>query len=694
MNPLYLRFCFMYIRPGVGSKRQINKILTTYGCNNCDVIMGDLNLNQRHDSEKERIEQLCHGKLEVALNEATTTTTANQIDHILVNKTLRSRVFVSSFYNFVSNHKCIVIRIGIKENKLKDNIISQFEFASEKYMKKPAIADKIEEEILGTYNQNDSRKPTKEIKKTNNLPIENINLSCLEGDNWLTSDIINEYGNLLTKQFENSYVFSTHFIISLKNRGVENMRGWTKNVNIFEKIFLFFPIHENAHWYLIVVNNQEKTVEVLDPYAPYSNVPKSKIFKTVPEKSLNKIKEKIDSEHHIIVNTILRKYILKHQQCPSSMNYEVNIRHDIPKQKNDWDCGVFLLTFMKCIALNKPFNFETRHMPTFRQSIRREIERKKISEDTSTVEFEEIPDELEQSINEEQEQSFEEQQVEVIDDDTSPVNIPPRFENECGTICWLNAIVQLFLLTIEQIGHDSELKRIFQHYQNESRIQTNQVLRRLLSEKKPELRTGQQDSFDFLSALTDFPCNDKEWLLNPLTMFTKTTTTCDNNQNHQSNAYHNVPDFYLSVDIPRDNTSIQDVIENEFTAGQYINDWKCSVCKSIGGTKVKTLQDGLEPNYILVKIRRAGMDAFGRAKKNNSNVIPPLGFIIQTDNDNAIAYSLCGILTHIGQNLNSGHYISEVKKNNEWWKCNDYTITKTAFEDLSKQGYGFLFRRM
>ena len=59
----------------------------------------------------------------------------------------------------------------------------------------------------------------------------------------------------------------------------------------------------------------------------------------------------------------------------------------------------------------------------------------------------------------------------------------------------------MFLLTIEQIGHDSELKRIFQHYQNESRIQTNQVLRSLLSEKKPELRTGQQDSFDFFSNL-------------------------------------------------------------------------------------------------------------------------------------------------------------------------------------------------
>ena len=139
MNPLYLRMCFMYLRPGVGSKRQINKILKNYGCDKCDVIMGDLNLNLRNNLERDRIEQLSQSQLEVALKEETTTTSSNQIDHILVNKTLRGRVFVSSYFNFVSNHKCIVFRIGIKENKLKDNIISLFKYASENFMKNSNI---------------------------------------------------------------------------------------------------------------------------------------------------------------------------------------------------------------------------------------------------------------------------------------------------------------------------------------------------------------------------------------------------------------------------------------------------------------------------------------------------------------------------------------------------------------------------
>ena len=85
---------------------------------------------------------------------------------------------------------------------------------------------------------------------------------------------------------------------------------------------------------------------------------------------------------------------------------------------------------------------------------------------------------------------------------------------------------------------------------------------------------------------------------------------------------------------------------------------------------------------------------YGRYFKNNKNIIPPLGFTVQTDNDSVIAYSLCGVLTHLGRSLSSGHYISEVRKNTKWWKCNDSSISETSFDNLSKQGYGFLFGKM
>ena len=84
----------------------------------------------------------------------------------------------------------------------------------------------------------------------------------------------------------------------------------------------------------------------------------------------------------------------------------------------------------------------------------------------------------------------------------------------------------------------------------------------------------------------------------------------------------------------------------------------------------------------------------GRAFKNTKDIIPPLGFTVKSEQDTLYAFSLCGVLTHIGRNHNSGHYISEVRKGTMWWKCNDDNITETSFETLSKQGYGFLFQKM
>ena len=118
-------------------------------------------------------------------------------------------------------------------------------------------------------------------------------------------------------------------------------------------------------------------------------------------------------------------------------------------------------------------------------------------------------------------------------------------ENPSGTICWLNSIVQLLLVTIDENSQDSPLKRLFGNIQNSDQIKSNEPLRRLVAEKKPEIRHGQQDSFDLFLALTQFAASDKEWLLNPLTMYKKTTTTCKNDPNHQSSAYHNTLDFFL-----------------------------------------------------------------------------------------------------------------------------------------------------
>jgi len=46
-------------------------------------------------------------------------------------------------------------------------------------------------------------------------------------------------------------------------------------------------------------------------------------------------------------------------------------------------------------------------------------------------------------------------------------------------------------------------------------------------------------------------------------------------------------------------------------------------------------------------------------------------------------YRLTGFLSHIGPNLSSGHYVAHVRKDGEWFLCNDEKLAKS--QALPKQ---------
>ena len=348
LKPLYLRFAFLYIRPGSGTKRQISTILKSYECNDCDIIMGDLNLNPQKPSELERINQLCSEKLEIALNEETTTDSKNQIDHILADKMLKGGIFVTSYYNFASNHKLLVARIGFRGNSLNKETLRKLNSTSVK------VSNTNTESMQGVipegfaHVKNEPKTLDKEHvlddkeDRLNQGQRGHLDLSSLNGNNWLTDDVINEYGNLIRRQFVDTFVFSTHFVTSLKNRGFENANRWTKGEDILKKSLVFFPIHENAHWYLISLNNTENTLQILDPYEPLSGLFLSKKHKKTFEETKKRKCAEVKQKHKEKADYLLNNYLLKLVRSLEVRKYTIVWRNDIPLQRNDWDCGVFL----------------------------------------------------------------------------------------------------------------------------------------------------------------------------------------------------------------------------------------------------------------------------------------------------------------------------------------------------------------
>ena len=115
------------------------------------------------------------------------------------------------------------------------------------------------------------------------------------------------------------------------------MQGWTRGIDIFDKSLIFFPIHENSHWYLIVLNNTNKIFEILDPYKPMSGITLPKKYKKqMEETKMKKIAEvelkKQEKVNYILHNFKIAMFSCKVKSCTSitidiidyfsSFNYE------------------------------------------------------------------------------------------------------------------------------------------------------------------------------------------------------------------------------------------------------------------------------------------------------------------------------------------------------------------------------------
>ena len=68
------------------------------------IILGDFNLSHRMEDDQTKVLKLCEPQRYSALHEITRVDSLNQLDYILVDDSLKKRVFVTSYFNFISDH--------------------------------------------------------------------------------------------------------------------------------------------------------------------------------------------------------------------------------------------------------------------------------------------------------------------------------------------------------------------------------------------------------------------------------------------------------------------------------------------------------------------------------------------------------------------------------------------------------------
>ncbi|KAJ8418907.1 hypothetical protein AAFF_G00004060 [Aldrovandia affinis] len=175
-------------------------------------------------------------------------------------------------------------------------------------------------------------------------------LSTLEDQNWVNDQVINMYGELIMEAVNHKvHFFNSFFHRQLVAKGYEGVKRWTKKVDLFTKSLLLIPIHLEIHWSLITVDITNQHIHFYDSQGI--------MFKYAVENILKYILAEAKEKQH----TVYQK------------GWKMIVNKSIPQQKNDSDCGVFVLEYCKCLALEEPLQFTQEDMPKVRKRIYKEL---------------------------------------------------------------------------------------------------------------------------------------------------------------------------------------------------------------------------------------------------------------------------------------------------------------------------------
>lgn len=185
--------------------------------------------------------------------------------------------------------------------------------------------------------------------------------TCINHLSWLNDEIINSYLSIIVHYLREStgnlndrplfHAFNTFFFSTLRDKGYQGVRRWANRAKIGGEGLLdvdtvFVPVHGGAHWTLMVVRPMERTIEYFDSMGSRG----ANQVRKIKEWLRGELGAKYDEDEWTVLKSV------------SSM------------QDNGSDCGVFLLTNAKAIALGiEPTAFGAQDTILLRRKIVAEI---------------------------------------------------------------------------------------------------------------------------------------------------------------------------------------------------------------------------------------------------------------------------------------------------------------------------------
>ena len=156
---IYKKIACLYIRQ---TPNQIETEELAGRFKNHDCIIGDLNLNPAVHSDKSKLLKLCEGGKFLALKELTHVN-GNQLEHVILDQDMIGSFFSTSYVNFASDHKSIVIRMGQHKNQFCEPFLERVNFDNDHHLRTKVCT---ESENITTKAFNATSSPRKNMKQT------------------------------------------------------------------------------------------------------------------------------------------------------------------------------------------------------------------------------------------------------------------------------------------------------------------------------------------------------------------------------------------------------------------------------------------------------------------------------------------------------------------------------------------------
>ena len=180
----------------------------------------------------------------------------------------------------------------------------------------------------------------KQVRFTINKPHRERALQSCLPEQWLVDDVINFFIFFLNERLEKEkddrfVLFNTYFWNKLSDpESLDRLTKWKDNKKLWQAEYWLIPVHENKdHWCLCIVSVPKDLTQCKELFIYVLDSLKAQPIRNMCKRLRGFIATSWKKNH-------------PDQSCPKHVNL-IPCQLQVPMQSNGYDCGVFLLMYIR-----------------------------------------------------------------------------------------------------------------------------------------------------------------------------------------------------------------------------------------------------------------------------------------------------------------------------------------------------------